>query len=66
MKDNFESISLRLTIAVKAAIDAGYVVTVYQEPLHPLEMGHYVHRIDIRPRRVDGTYPAPMPELPPR
>ena len=56
MADDFETVRANLIAAVSAAIKAGYVVTVEQVPNQPLAMGNYKHRIDLRPRRVYGTY----------
>lgn len=36
---------------VRLAVEVGAVVTVEQVPLHPLAMGHYQHRVHVRPAR---------------
>jgi hypothetical protein len=41
---------------VDLAEAADLVLTIEQQPLHPLAMGHYVNVVAVRPARVNGNY----------
>lgn len=44
-------IAAGLQALVRLAVEIGVVVTVDQVPLEPLSMGHYQHRVHVRPAR---------------
>ena len=46
-----EELRFTLTMIVEAAAQSGFVVTIEQEPLKPLEMGNYRTVVSLRKRR---------------
>lgn len=50
-----EMIKLMIEQAVKAAGEAGFIITVTQKPLQPLAMGNYESVVEVRQARYLAT-----------
>jgi len=53
---DLEVIKMAIEQCVQECAAAGYVVTVEQQPLLPLSMGHHTHKVTVR--RARNVYNA--------
>ena len=51
-------IKLMIEQAVEAAAQAGFIITVTQQPLQPLAMGNYKSVVEVRQARHPATTTA--------